>query len=80
MEKTIVVLDRGFVFIGRVQVGDAWITITDAQCIRYWGTTKGLGQLALEGKQPKTILDDTGTVQAPIVSVIALIDVEGDKW
>lgn len=30
MDKKIVVLNRGFVFIGRVQVGDAWITITDA--------------------------------------------------
>lgn len=80
MAKQIVVLDRGFVFIGDVSTGDHWITIADAKCIRYWGTTKGLGQLAIEGPQPKTILDDTGTVRAPLTSVIALIDVASDKW
>lgn len=80
--KKIVVLDRGFVFIGDLNqpLGSGWITIEDAKCIRYWGTTKGLGQLALEGPQSGTILDETGTVTAPISSVIALIDVVSDKW
>ena len=60
--KAICVLDKGFVYIGTLFIDDKMATIEDAQCIRKWGTTKGLGQLALEGPQSKTVLDKTGTV------------------
>jgi hypothetical protein len=38
----IVVLDRGWVFVGRVNRFDDEITIDEACCVRYWGTTNGL--------------------------------------
>jgi hypothetical protein len=75
----IVVLDRGFVYAGTVQVGADFVTIHDAKNIRVWGTTKGLGEL-VNGPLAKTVLDATGTVRAPLRAVIALIDADGAKW
>jgi len=77
---TIVVLDRGFVYVGNVQCSGDWCVIADAKNIRVWGTTKGLGQLALNGPTDKTSLDDVGTVRAPMRAVISLLDTEKTKW
>ena len=76
----IAVLDRGFVYIGDVKTDSEWCVISGARNIRRWGTTKGLGQLALEGPQADTTLDDTGTVRAPMRAVIALISCDKRKW
>lgn len=75
----IVVLDRGFVYIGRVQTDDGWVYITDAKNIRYWGTSKGLGEL-VNGPLSETKLDDTGTVKASRRALIHLIAVDEKKW
>ena len=76
----IVVLDRGFVYVGDVVIDDYWCVISDARNIRYWGTERGLGQLALEGPTPKTKLDIVGVVRAPMRAVISVIDSEESKW
>ena len=76
----IVVLDRGFVYVGRVTLDDKFCTITNAKNIRRWGTTQGLGELALKGPQPNTVLDNTGTVQAPMRAVLELIATEAALW
>ena len=70
----IAVLDRGFVYVGRVAIDKDWIIIRNARNIRYWGTTKGLGQLALEGPQGGTKLDEVGIVRVPRKALIHLID------
>src|SRR6185503_14298290 len=71
----IVVLDRGFVYVGYVErrladsVSDPndkdMLIITEARNIRRWGTDEGLGQLALKGPQGDTVLDKCGVVIAP---------------
>jgi hypothetical protein len=76
----IAVLDRGWVFIGRVEESPGSITLNRAACIRYWGTTKGIGQLALEGPQPQTKLDEAGTVTVPRHAVICLLEAAEGKW
>ena len=76
----IVVLDRGFVYVGDAEISGDWCVITDARNIRYWGTTKGLGELAQNGPTSKTKLDAVGTVRAPMRAVISVIDTEQDKW
>jgi hypothetical protein len=76
----IAVLDRSFVYVGNIEISDDWCVITNAKNIRYWGTTKGLGQLALEGPTEKTKLDDAGTVRVPKKALIHLIDSEASKW
>lgn len=77
----IVVLDRGFVYVGDVEISPDkyFCTIRNARNIRIWGTTKGLGEL-VSGPTPKTVHDIVGTVQAPMRAVICIIDVEVGKW
>ena len=75
----IVVLDRGFVYVGNVEETDGFIVIRNAKNIRIWGTTKGLGEL-VNGPLSNTALDKVGTVRAPSRALISLIDVEQSKW
>jgi hypothetical protein len=76
----IAILDRGWVFVARVSESPSALELTQAACIRYWGTTKGIGQLALEGPQRETKIDEAGTVTVPRTAVIALIDAVEAKW
>ena len=76
----IVVVDRGFVYVGDVRCGPEWCIITNARNIRCWGTTRGLGQLALEGPTKETKLDPIRTVRVPMRAVISVIDSEAAKW
>ena len=76
----IAVLDRGFVYVGDIEHDGEWCIITNARNIRYWGTERGLGQLALSGPTDKTILDNVGTVRVPARALISLIDTEAAKW
>lgn len=70
--KQIVVLDRGFVYVGEVSDEGENIRISNAQNIRRWGTTRGLGEL-VNGPVANTILDPVGTVIAPKRAVIHYI-------
>ena len=76
----IVVLDRGFVYVGEVRIAGGWCRIEKASNIRVWGTTKGLGELALDGPTDNTVLDEVGVVEAPFHAVIHVIDTEAEKW
>ncbi len=71
--QEIVVADRGWVWVGEVSREGEHLVIKNAKNIRRWGTTKGLGQLALEGAQPNTVLDAAGTVKVPMRAVISTI-------
>lgn len=79
----IAILDRGWVFIGRAMdysQDPNTLRLTNASCIRYWGTTKGIGELALEGPKSGTKLDPAGFITVPMSSVIALIDAVESAW
>jgi hypothetical protein len=75
----IAVLDRGFVYVGRVEIEGDFCILRNAKNIRVWGTTKGLGEL-VNGPLSGTKLDIVGTVRAPLRAVISLIDVQEGKW
>jgi hypothetical protein len=72
-DRKIVICTNGWVFVGS-DTGDG-VNYTNASVIRRWGTTKGLGQLALEGKTDKTVLDFFGSMTVCEQNVIAVIDV-----
>lgn len=76
----IAVLDKGFVYVGTVTTDGRFVRITGVQNIRRWGTTNGLGQLALEGPQENTRLDECGDICAPITELKHLITCEASKW
>ena len=75
----IVVLDRGFVYVGKVTVDGEWCIIENAKNIRVWGTTNGLGEL-VNGPTKTTKLDNVGSVRAPMRAVISIIDANDEKW
>ena len=72
----IVVLDRGFVYVGDITVDDHYCHITNARNLRAWGTTNGLGELR-NGPLSGTKMDMVGEVIAPIKSVIHYIPCKG---
>jgi len=73
--KKIVVATAGWVFIGQYEEKDnGSVVLTDASCIRRWGTQKGLGQIAIEGPTSETTMDYMGTIEIKATAVIAAID------
>ena len=78
-EIKIVVLERGFVYVGRCHTEDDQVTIYGARSLIRWGTTAHLGELA-HGPTPKTMLGESCTVQAQRTQVLHTIEVEQDAW
>lgn len=78
-EIKIAVLDRGFVYVGAIEITEDFLVIKQAKNIRVWGTVKGLGEL-VNGPTQSTRLDTVGTVRVPFKALISLIDVEQSKW
>ena len=76
----IVVAQRGWIFVGEYSEEDGHAGLGHAKCIRRWGTTKGLGQLAEVGPQSGTVLDHAGVVRVPMANKIADIACIGGKW
>ena len=70
---------RGWVFVGDVTEDGDDIVIGNAQNIRRWGTTKGLGQL-VNGPLAETKYDPYGVVRLPKLSVVARINVAEGAW
>ena len=77
--RQIVVVDGRWNIVGDVEAHeDGSLTITDASIIIYWGTTKGLGELAAEGATAKTRLGPVPTCTVPAHAVLVRIDVTSD--
>jgi hypothetical protein len=68
----IAVMERGWVFVGFCyDVGNGEVRVDCAYNIHRWGTTKGLGELALSGPLKETVLNDTGCVYGKPVFLMA---------
>lgn len=79
-EIKIVVLQRGWVFIGRLEKDGNHCKLHNASCIRTWGTTKGLPEL-VNGATSSTKLDKCeGVVEFDWLTVITTITVNQEKW
>lgn len=76
----IAVLQRGWVFIGKFSQEGSKCQLTNAYNIRTWGTTKGLGELAENGKTDSTKLDKVNDITFHELSIVVLIDVDDKKW
>lgn len=79
--KYILVLQRGWVVVGDLEYdGTELVKLANASVIRRWGTTKGLGELALGGPQSNTVLDPCGVVEAHPAAVVLRIPCEARRW
>lgn len=76
----IVVLQRGWVYVGEVtQVGDEYF-IRNGACIRNWGTTRGLGEIASGGPTANTKLEPVPEVRFHEAGKIFMIVAEVQLW
>jgi len=76
----IAILQRGWVMVGNFHREGSDCQLTNAYVIRRWGTTRGLGELAMEGKKQETILDKVGTVDFDYLTVIGAIHCNKSIW
>ena len=76
MKKRIYVLKERWVLIGTEsgKTTQNTVYLTDAAVIRVWGTTAGLGQIALDGPTTETKLDPCGNTSFPRESLLFSID------
>lgn len=76
----IVVLQRGWIYIGRFKRRGNDCQLANAYCIRTWGTTKGLQEL-VNGATSTTKLDKCeGIVEFDWLTVIHTIAVKPEAW
>lgn len=76
----IVVLQRGWVYIGRFERTGNDCKLHNAYNIRLWGTTKGLSEL-VNGPTKDTKLDNCdGIVEFDWLTVVHTITVNKQKW
>lgn len=76
----IVVLQRGWIYIGRFERNGNDCKLHNAYNIRTWGTTKGLGEL-VNGATSSTKLDKCeGVVEFDFLTVIYTITVNPESW
>ena len=78
--RKIVILPSGWVFVGNWQEHGSRVILTEAFCIRKWGTTNGIGELAIKGPLKDTILDPAGTVSFQLGSEVATLECQTNNW
>ena len=77
----IVVLQRGWIVVGRFERTGSQCKLHNASVIRTWGTTNGLGEIAEGGPTSLTKLDRCkGVVEFDYLTVALTIDCEAKKW
>ncbi len=77
----IVILQRGWCMVGRLERKGSECKLYEASVIRSWGTTKGLGEIAKDGPTSTTKLDKcNGLVEFDYLTVVASIFCDATKW
>jgi hypothetical protein len=77
----IIVLQRGWIVVGRFERTGTQCKLHNASVIRTWGTTQGLGEIAEGGPTSSTKLDRCkGVVEFDYLTVVLTIDCDTKKW
>ncbi len=76
----IVILQRGWVVVGRYTRKGQRCHIKNGFVIRRWGTTNGLGQLAMQGPQTNTVLEETPDMDFHQLTEIFTISCREARW
>jgi uncharacterized protein YunC (DUF1805 family) len=76
----IVILQRGWIMVGKLERNGYDCKLHNASVIRSWGTTKGLGEL-VNGPLSATKLDKChGVVEFDYLTLVASLCIDVDKW
>lgn len=76
----IVVADRGWVWVGKVTTSPDFVEIQGGRCVRRWGTSEGLGELAKKGPLANTRLDAPADIKVAARALIAIVPCEAEAW
>lgn len=76
----IVFLQRGNVIVGNFRREGMHCYITGGSVIRRWGTTQGIGEIAMGGPTSGTTLDAVPEVEWHELVAVMLIKCEVSKW
>jgi len=77
----IVVLQSGWVMVGKLERIGSECKLYNASVIRCWGTSKGLGEIAQAGPQDSTKLDKcNGVVEFDYLTVVCTITCKESSW
>ena len=76
----LILLPRGWVFVGECREDNGTLFVTNASVIRRWGTTKGLPELANNGPLDSTVLDGKCELEFPMTAVIGKIKCSKEAW
>ncbi len=76
----ICVLKQGWVLVGFLEKDGDDYFLTKASCIRRWGTSAGLGELAEKGPLSETKLDKMPLVRFNKNQLIFTISCNEEKW
>lgn len=79
----IVVIQAGWVLAGQFSIAKGVVTLKNCTVIQRWGTTKGLGELALSGPTKESIIHPCGTAEIPGTAVLYTLTVDpkiATKW
>lgn len=76
----IVILQRGWVVVGKYSKKDSQVQLDGCSVIRVWGTSKGLGELAFDGPTSTTKLDPVPQANWHELTEIATIKCNQAKW
>ncbi len=79
-EIRIVILQRGWVMVGRFYQNGTECILKNSYIVRKWGATSGLGQIAEEGPTHETILDKNTEVKFHELTVVASLICNPEKW
>jgi hypothetical protein len=74
--RQIAVIDSGWVMMAdSVEAGENFYELKNASVILTWGTTKGLGEIAVSGPTPKTVLAYVGDARVNKSKILFFIPV-----
>ena len=78
--KRILILQRGWIVVGDVWKEGNYFYSDNTSVVRTWGTTKGIGEIALNGPTSTTKLDPCGAFSVHELAVVGIIECDGEKW
>ena len=81
-ETIILVIKLGWVLVGNPTPADdpTKFAMNNSHVIRIWGTTRGLGEIAIAGPTKDTVLDPCGYVEANHHSILFQIACKSEHW